>query len=56
MPSTQFLIDYIHGQNLERNYERFLLRETQKPDLAQVIVGAKREGTQTLQKADVIIK
>ncbi len=49
----RFLIHYIHGQNLERNYGRFLLRETEKPDFAQVIVGAKREGSQTLQRGDV---
>ncbi|OMG53168.1 hypothetical protein BJN45_13160 [Azonexus hydrophilus] len=49
----RFLIHYIHGQNLERNYGRFLLRETEKPDFAQVTVSAKREGTQTLQAADV---
>lgn len=49
----KFLIHYIHGQNLERNYGRFLLRSTEKPDFAQVIVGAKRRGTQTLQAADV---
>ncbi|WP_148717171.1 gamma-mobile-trio integrase GmtZ [Chitinolyticbacter meiyuanensis] len=48
-----FLVRYIHGQNLERNYGRFLLRETEKPDFAQVIVGAKKRGTQTLQAEDV---
>lgn len=50
---NRFLVQYIHGQNLERNYGRFLLRETEKPDFAQVIVGAKREGTRTLRGADV---
>ncbi|MDC7708481.1 gamma-mobile-trio integrase GmtZ [Vogesella indigofera] len=50
----RFLIHYIHGQNLERNYGRFLLRETKKPDFAKVIVGAKREGTQTLRAGDVM--
>lgn len=49
----KFLIHYLHGQNLERNYGRFLLRETEKPDFAQITVGAKREGTQTLQARDV---
>ncbi|BAL23511.1 integrase family protein [Azoarcus sp. KH32C] len=49
----KFLTHYIHGQKLERNYGRFLLRETEKPDFAQVLVGAKREGTQVLQKGDV---
>ena len=49
----RFLIHYIHAQKLERNYGRFLLRETEKPDFAQVIVGAKREETQTLQADDV---
>lgn len=48
-----FLVRYIHGQNLERNFGRFLLRETEKPDYSLVIVGAKREGSQTLQKDDV---
>jgi hypothetical protein len=49
----KFLIHYLHGQNLERNFGRFLLRETEKPDFAQVIVASKREGTQTLQADDV---
>ncbi|MBS0173466.1 MAG: integrase family protein, partial [Nitrospira sp.] len=49
----KFLIQYIHGQNQERNYGRFLLRETERPDFAEVIVGAKREGTQTLRPDDV---
>jgi hypothetical protein len=49
----KFLIQYIHGQNLERNYGRFLLRETEKPDFAQVIVDTKREGTQSLRTDDV---
>lgn len=49
----KFLIHYIYGQNLERNYGCFLLRETEKPDLAQVIVGTKREGTQTRRAHDV---
>lgn len=49
----KFLTLYIHSQNLERNYGRFLLRETEKPDFAQVLVAGKREGTQTLQKDDV---
>lgn len=48
-----FLIHYIHGQNLEHNYGRFLLRETEKPDFAQVIVASKREGAQALQISDV---
>ncbi|NDV13810.1 gamma-mobile-trio integrase GmtZ [Crenobacter caeni] len=49
----KFLINYLHGQNLERNYRRFLLRETKKPDFAQVIVDAKRRGSQALQAEDV---
>jgi hypothetical protein len=49
----RFLIHYIHAQKLERNYGRFLLRETEKPNFAQVLVGAKRKGTRTLQAADV---
>lgn len=48
-----FLIQYLHDHNLERNYGRFLLRETEKPDFAQVMVGNKREGTRALQKGDV---
>ncbi|WP_374496816.1 integrase family protein [Vogesella indigofera] len=48
-----FLVLYIHGQNLERNYRCLLLRATEKPDFAQVIVAAKREGTQTLRAGDV---
>jgi hypothetical protein len=51
----KFLVHYIHGQDLELNYGRFLLRETEKPDLSQVLVGAKREGTQSLQHSDVKI-
>ena len=49
----KFIVHYIHGQSLERNYGRFLLRETEKPNFARVIVGAKREGTQTPKAADV---
>lgn len=49
----RFLDPYLHGQKLERNYGRFLLRETEKPDFAQVVVGNKREGRQTLQPDDV---
>ncbi len=49
----KLLIHYIHGQNLERNYGRFLLREIEKPDFAQVFVSSKRVGTQTLQVSDV---
>ncbi|MCX7205649.1 MAG: integrase family protein [Proteobacteria bacterium] len=49
----RFLIRYIHGQNLERNFGRFLLREIEKPDFAQVIVAAKRKGTQTLQADNI---
>ena len=48
-----FLIAFIHGQDLERNYGRFLLREAEKPNFAEVIVGAKREDTQSLQARDV---
>lgn len=49
----RFLIHYIHGQNLERNYGRFLLRETEKPDFAPVLVSSKRRGAQTLRRSDV---
>ena len=49
----KFVVQYIHGQNLERNFGRYLLRETEKPDFAKVIVESKRKGTQTLQGADV---
>ncbi len=48
-----FLVNYIHGQSLERNYGRFLLRETKKPDFAQVLIGSKREGKKILQAHDV---
>ena len=50
-----FLVDYIHGQHQERNYGRFLLRETEKPDFAQVLVSIKRRGSPTLQSRDVRI-
>lgn len=49
----RFLVQYIHGQDLERNFGRFLLRDTEKPDFAKVLVQAKREGTRTLQYNDV---
>lgn len=49
----RFLIAFILGQNLERSYECFLRRETEKPDFAEVIVVAKREGTQTMKTMDV---
>ncbi len=49
----RFLTHYIYGQNLERNYGRFLLRDTAKPDLTQVYVNAKRSDTQTIQSGDV---
>lgn len=49
----KFLTQYIHGQDLERNYGRFLLRETEKPNFAEVIVGAKSQGTQSLKGGDV---
>lgn len=51
----KFLVQYIHGQSQERNFGRFLLRDTDKPNLAKVLVEGKREGTQTLQGADVNI-
>lgn len=50
----RFLINYIHGQNQECNYGRFLLRETEKPDLPEVLVEVKRRGSKTLQKSDVM--
>lgn len=49
----RFLVKYIHGQDLERNFGRFLLRDTEKPDLSKVLVEAKREGKRTLQRIDV---
>lgn len=49
----RFLIQYIHGQNLERNYGALLLRETEKPNLAKVFIEAKRKETQTIQERDV---
>ncbi len=49
----KFLVHYIHGQDLERNYGRFLLRETEKPDLVQVLISAKRKGPQSIQADDV---
>ncbi|MDC7696700.1 gamma-mobile-trio integrase GmtZ [Vogesella indigofera] len=48
-----FLVLYIHGQNLERNYGCFLRRDTEKPNFTQVIVGAKRENTRMLRASDV---
>ncbi len=50
---NKFLVQYIHGQNLERNYGRFLLRDTEKPDLAKVINEGKRRGNQALTAVDV---
>ena len=49
----KFLMQYIYGEDLERNYGRFLLRDTEKPDLAKVLVNSKQEGTRVLQKHDV---
>jgi len=49
----KFLISYIFGQDLERNYGRFLLCETENPDFCRVIVGSKRKGLKTLTKGDV---
>ena len=49
----QFLVRYIHGHDLERNFGRFLMRDTKKPDLAKVIIEAKREGKQTIKLHDV---
>lgn len=49
----RFLTHYLHGQNLERNFGRFLLREIEKPDFAEILVSNKREGAQILQRADV---
>ena len=49
----KFLVQYIHDQNLERNYGRFLLRETEKPDFAKLIVNARSRGNKTIQKGDV---
>jgi hypothetical protein len=51
----KFLVNYIHGQDLERNFGRFLLRETEKPDLVKVFIESKRDGTRTLQGADVTL-
>jgi hypothetical protein len=48
-----FIVHFIFGQDLERNFGRFLMRDTEKPDLAKVFVEAKREGKQTLQINDV---
>ncbi|MDA8258538.1 MAG: integrase family protein [Betaproteobacteria bacterium] len=48
-----FLIQYLHDHNLERNYGRFLLRETEKPEFAQVMVSNKREGSLALKHNDV---
>lgn len=49
----RFLVHYIHGQHLERNYGRFLMCETRKPDFAQVLVASKQRGTKALQAEDV---
>lgn len=45
---AKFLTIYIHGQNLERNFGRFLMRETQKPKFDEVLVEAKQTGEMTL--------
>jgi hypothetical protein len=49
----KFLIHYIHEQNLERNFGRFLLRETKKPDFVQVLIAAKRKGFRSTRLLDV---
>ena len=50
---NKFLVDYIHGQNLEKNFGKFLLRETEKPEFTQIMVRNKRIGTQTIQSGDI---
>jgi hypothetical protein len=34
----KFLVNYVHGKNLELNFGRFLLRETEKPEFSQVLI------------------
>lgn len=53
MALDKFVVRYIYGQDLERNFGRFLLRETVKPDFVKVVVESKRKGSQTLQGSDV---
>lgn len=38
----KFLVDYLHGRDLERNPVKFLLRETPKPDFTQVLVASRK--------------
>lgn len=40
----KFLVNYIHGKNLERNFGRFLLRETEKPDFHKVLIETRGKG------------
>lgn len=47
-----FLVGYLHGQNLERNFGRFLLRETPKPDFMAVRMAAKSKGADRIANHD----
>lgn len=51
----RFLIHYIYGQDLERNFGRFLLRETEKPDFSQLLVSTKSKGEKALRWRDIDI-
>jgi hypothetical protein len=50
----RFLVHYIHSQDLERNFGRFLLRDTEKPDMLKVLVDTKREGKRALQAGEIL--
>ena len=52
---NRFLVDYIHGQNLEKNFGKFLLRETEKPEFIQILVSNKRIGTQKIHVTDITL-
>lgn len=49
----KFLLLYIYRFNLERNYGRFLLRETPKPDFAEALIEGKTRGSATHSAQDV---
>lgn len=48
-----FLVAYLHGQNLDRNFGRFLLRETPKPSFAEVLLAAKTKGSSHLSNDNI---
>lgn len=51
----KFLIIYLHSCKLESDFGRFLLRETPKPDFAEVMVAGKVKGGQSRSRDDITL-